>query len=198
MVDEIISGDRREDIAAVWARLDQADWYASAMLEGGQNPQGTFFPLDDIEAVRRIVKDLRPSVLDVLGILPTISSVIEGFQKTHSDIRIEKDIAVEENEIKVSLKTVIFRILQEALSNIAKHSRADHARLRLKKSADRLELIIEDNGVGFDVSQTFLSEFSERGVGLASMRERTELSEGTFVIKSDNVNGTIISASWPL
>jgi hypothetical protein len=107
-IEEIISGDRRdrqEDIAAVWARLDQADWYASAMLEGGQSPQGTFFPLDDIEAVRRIVKDLRPSVLDVLGILPTISSVIEGFQKKHSDIRIEKEIAVKENEIEGADRT---------------------------------------------------------------------------------------------
>jgi signal transduction histidine kinase len=390
-IEEIISGDRREDITAVWARLDQADWYANAMLEGGQNPEGTFFPLDDdemrraisevrgklarfkdiskqrlaatttsgagthidqnfdavfkdffnqadevetrlqqviaqdlgsfrhtqriliaaclilflfilivfsrfdrrrvkdflslreahgnlekemserkkaelalqeserelrflarqllsaeenerkriarelhesigqdlsgiklsventletlrnysgefdlksleaiipmaektIEDVRRIVKDLRPSVLDVLGILPTISSVIEGFQKTHSDIRIEKEIAVEENEIEVSLKAVIFRILQEALSNIAKHSRADHVQLRLKKSADRLEFVVKDNGVGFDVSQTFLSEFSERGVGLASMRERTELAKGQFAIESTTGKGTI-------
>jgi signal transduction histidine kinase len=151
-----------------------------------------------IEDVRRIVKDLRPSVLDVLGILPTISSVIEGFQKTHSDIRIEKEIAVEENEIEVSLKAVIFRILQEALSNIAKHSRADHVQLRLKKSADRLEFVVKDNGVGFDVSQTFLSEFSERGVGLASMRERTELAKGQFAIESTTGKGTILSAAWPL
>jgi signal transduction histidine kinase len=151
-----------------------------------------------IEDVRRIVKDLRPSVLDVLGILPTISSVIEGFQKTHSDIRIEKEIAVEENEIEVSLKAVIFRILQEALSNIAKHSRADHVQLRLKKSADRLEFVVKDNGVGFDVSQTFLSEFSERGVGLASMRERTELAKGQFAIESTTGKGTILTAAWPL
>jgi signal transduction histidine kinase len=96
------------------------------------------------------------------------------------------------------LKTVIFRILQETLSNIAKHSRADNVRLCLKKSADRLELVIEDNGVGFDVSQTFLSESSERGFGLASMRERTELSEGTFTINSAKGKGTALTASWHL
>ena len=150
-----------------------------------------------IEDVRRIVKDLRPSILDVMGILPTISWVMEEFQKIHSDIKIKKDISVEENEIADSLKAVIFRILQEALSNIAKHSRADIVRLRLKTSADRLEFVIEDNGVGFDVSQTFLSESSERGVGLASMRERTELSGGRFAIESAEGKGTIISASWP-
>jgi signal transduction histidine kinase len=151
-----------------------------------------------IEDVRRIVKDLRPSILDVMGVLPTISWVMEEFQKIHSDIRIKKDITVEENEIAVSLKTVIFRILQETLSNIAKHSRADNVRLCLKKSADRLELVIEDNGVGFDVSQTFLSESSERGFGLASMRERTELSEGTFTINSAKGKGTALTASWHL
>jgi signal transduction histidine kinase len=150
-----------------------------------------------IEKVRRIVKDLRPSTLDVLGILPTISWVIEEFQKIYSDIRVEKDITVEENEIGVSLKTVIFRIIQEALNNIAEHSRADEARLCLKKSAERLELIIEDNGAGFDVSQTVLSESSKRGFGLAGMRERTEISEGRFAIESAKGIGTIITASWP-
>jgi signal transduction histidine kinase len=151
-----------------------------------------------IEDVRRIVKDLRPPILDVMGVLPTISWIMEEFQKIHSDIHIKKDITVEENEIAVSLKAVIFRILQEALNNIAKHSRADNVRLCLKKSADRLELVIEDNGVGFDVRQTILSESSERGFGLASMRERTELSEGTFTINSAREKGTALTASWSL
>jgi signal transduction histidine kinase len=151
-----------------------------------------------IEDVRRIVKNLRPPILDVMGVLPTISWIMEEFQKIHSDIHIKKDITVEENEIAVSLKAVIFRILQEALSNIAKHSRADNVRLCLKKSADRLELVIEDNGVGFDVRQTILSESSERGFGLASMRERTELSEGTFTINSAREKGTALTASWSL
>jgi signal transduction histidine kinase len=151
-----------------------------------------------IEDVRTLINDLRPSVLDVLGILPAISWVIEEFQKRHSDIRIKKDIAIEENEIAVSLKTVIFRILQEAFNNIARHSRADSVRLGLRKSEDKIELIVEDNGVGFDVVQTLDSKPSERGFGLASMRERTELSEGTFAIESTKGKGTTLTASWPL
>lgn len=151
-----------------------------------------------IEDVRRIVKDLRPPLLDVMGVLPTISWVMEEFQKHHSDIHIQKEIAVEEKEIKVSLKAVIFRILQEAFSNIAKHSGADNVRIYLKKSADRLEFVIEDNGIGFDVRQASLSESSERGFGLASMRERTELSGGTFTINSVGERGTTLTASWPL
>jgi signal transduction histidine kinase len=151
-----------------------------------------------IEDVRTLINDLRPSVLDVLGILPAISWVIEEFQKRHSDIRIKKDIAIEENEIAVSLRTVIFRILQEALNNIAGHSRADRVQLLLRKSEDKIELIVEDNGVGFDASQALISEPSGRGFGLASMRERTELSEGTFAIKSAKGKGTTLTASWPL
>jgi signal transduction histidine kinase len=133
-----------------------------------------------------------------MGVLPTISWVMEEFQRIHSDIHIRKDINVEENEIAVSLKAVIFRILQEALSNIAKYSRADNVRLCLKKSKDRLELLIEDNGVGFDVRQAFISESSDRGFGLVTMRERTEQSEGTFTINSARGEGTILTASWPL
>jgi signal transduction histidine kinase len=151
-----------------------------------------------IEDVRIIVKDLRPPILDVMGVLPTISWVMEEFQKHHSDIHIKKDITVKENEITVSLKAIIFRILLEALSNIAKHSRADNVQICLKKSADRLEFVIEDNGVGFDVKQAILSESSERGFGLASMRERTELSKGRFAIESAKGKGTILSTSWPL
>jgi signal transduction histidine kinase len=151
-----------------------------------------------IEDVRTLINDLRPPVLDVLGILPAISWVIEEFQKRHSDIRIKKDIAIEENEVAVSLKTVIFRILQEAFNNIARHSRADRVRLHLGKSEDKIELIVEDNGVGFDVAQILVSKPSERGFGLASMRERTELSEGTFSINSAREKGTALTTSWPL
>jgi signal transduction histidine kinase len=132
------------------------------------------------------------------SVLPTISWVMEEFQKHHSDIHIQKEIAVEEKEIKVSLKAVIFRILQEALSNIAKHSRADNVRICLKKLAGRLEFVIEDNGIGFDLRQASPSESSERGFGLASMRERTELSKGRFAIESAKGKGTTLSASWLL
>ena len=153
---------------------------------------------ETIEDVRRIVQDLRPSILDDLGILATISWVIREFQTIYSKIHITKDITVKENEITVSLKTVIFRILQEALNNIAKHSRADSVRLCLNKSGERIYLIIEDNGKGFDVRQTFFAKPSKRGFGLASMRERAQLSEGTFDITSAYGQGTILSASWPL
>ncbi|MFZ7112547.1 MAG: MASE3 domain-containing protein [Desulfatiglandales bacterium] len=151
-----------------------------------------------IEEVRRIVMDLRPSTLDDLGILPTISWFCRQFQDVYSGIRIETGIEIEEEDVPDSLKTVIYRILQETLNNIAKHSRASRVRLSLKKAGEDLELFIEDNGVGFDVGKTFAVETDREGFGLASMKERAELSGGIFIVSSTRGEGTKVRATWPI
>ena len=145
---------------------------------------------NSIEEVRRIQMDLRPSVLDDLGILATIGWFCREFQKVYSAIRIEKEIEIQEDEVSVPLKTVIYRVMQEALNNIAKHSQADAVRLFLKRVGDRIEFVIEDNGIGFDLEE------SKRGFGLGSMKERTELSGGTFTFESVKGRGTVIQTSW--
>lgn len=151
-----------------------------------------------INEVRRIVKDLRPSILDDLGILATIAWFCREFQSIYSTVRIEKEITVKENEIPVSLKTIIYRIMQEALNNTAKHSRADRVRLSLKKSDGSIELAIEDNGQGFNFKQAVYVKNSMRGFGLASMKERAELSGGSFAIESAAGAGTSIRVLWPV
>jgi len=96
------------------------------------------------------------------------------------------------------LKTVIYRVLQEALNNVAKHSKADLVRLSLRKTEETVELAIEDNGVSFDVREAFTVESARRGLGLSSMKERTELSGGSFGIESVKGAGTIVRALWPV
>jgi signal transduction histidine kinase/ligand-binding sensor protein len=147
---------------------------------------------DSVEEVRRIQMDLRPSILDDVGILATIGWFCREFQKVYSAIHIEKEIEIQEDEVSVPLKTVIYRVMQEAMNNIAKHSQADVVRLSLKKMGNRIEFVIEDNGIGFDL------EKSKRGFGLGSMKERTELSGGTFTVESIKGRGTVIHASWPI
>jgi signal transduction histidine kinase/PAS domain-containing protein len=147
---------------------------------------------ESIEEVRRIQMDLRPSTLDDLGILATIDWFCREFEKIYSTIRTEKLINIHESEVPTYLKTVIFRVMQESLNNIAKHSKADWVHLSLKKKEDRIELVVEDNGTGFDL------EKSKKGFGLSSMRERTELSGGAFRIETTSGAGTTIHASWPL
>ena len=86
-----------------------------------------------IEESRRIMTALHPSMLDDLGILPTIDWHCREFQKTYSHIHIEKQTSIAEDNVPAILKVVIYRILQETLNNIAKHSKADLIRLSLRK-----------------------------------------------------------------
>jgi PAS domain S-box-containing protein len=151
-----------------------------------------------IEDTRRIMSDLRPSVLDDLGIVPATNWFCREFQKTYSCICIEKRIAIEEGDIPDSMKTPIFRISQEALNNIAKHSKATLVNLWLRKTDDGIELMIQDNGQGFDLEKVLSQENSRIGLGLTSMRERVELSGGSFSIASNRGKGTIIRALWPI
>ena len=151
-----------------------------------------------IEEVRRIVKDLRPSILDDLGILATINWFCREFQDIYAGIRIERTIQIQEKDIPSPLKTVIYRILQEALNNVANHSRADRVLLTLEKSDCGIELKIQDNGVGFDLVKTISLKPSQRGFGLASMRERAELSGAKFEIKSIVGEGTTIRVVWEI
>jgi signal transduction histidine kinase len=145
-----------------------------------------------IEESRRIQMDLRPSILDDLGILATIGWFTREFQKVYSHISVEKHFSVEENEIPDSLRTVLFRVIQEAMNNIAKHTKADLVRLSLGKTTNKIKLSIEDNGPGFNLNNI------RKGLGLTSMRERTELSGGTFEVESVVGKGTTIRASWPV
>ena len=149
-----------------------------------------------IEEVRRIVKDLRPSILDDLGILATINWFCREFQEVYTGIRIETEIDVQENIIPSLLKTVIYRILQEALNNVAKHSGADLVQLSLQEQDNRIIMRIQDNGVGFDVSKTISMQPSRRGFGLASMRERAGLSGADFDLTSEAGQGTTIRVEW--
>jgi signal transduction histidine kinase len=153
--------------------------------------------LDGIaEEARRIQMALRPSVLDDLGILPALSWFCREFQNDHSGIHVKKEIDLKEGQIPNSIKNAIFRITQEAFNNSARHSDANSLSVSLTKKDSSIDLVIRDNGVGFDVDNT-LSEGFQMGLGLASMKERVEASGGLCHIESTPGKGTIILVSWP-
>jgi PAS domain S-box-containing protein len=153
---------------------------------------------ESVREIRRVQTDLRPSILDDLGIVATISWFCREYQTTYPGIRMEKQIDVRELEVPESLKMVIYRIIQEALNNISKHSQADLVHFSLRKTNGLLELSIQDNGQGFDLPEVLSVESSGRGLGLVSMRERAEHSGGSLLIESANGKGTLIRASWPM
>ncbi len=84
------------------------------------------------------------------------------------------------------------------MNNIAKHSKADQVHLSLRKMDRKLELMIQDNGLGFSLEKVISQENTKKGLGLSSMTERTALSGGSFAVESVEGRGTIIRASWPL
>jgi PAS domain S-box-containing protein len=147
---------------------------------------------EGIEDCRRLQQDLRPSMLDDLGLLPTLSWFCRRYQTIYAGIKIDLEQTLEESDIPNSLKIVIYRVTQEGLNNIAKHGKADLVHLSLRRMGRMIELSIEDNGTGFDPQSV------KQGLGLMSMRERTELSGGTFTMESTIGKGTTIKASWPI
>lgn len=149
-----------------------------------------------IDEARRIMSDLRPSLLDDLGAITTINWFIRRFQSIYSHIHVEPAIEVAEKDIPAELGIVIFRIVQEAFHNITKYSRAGFVELSLLKHGGSLELTIADDGTGFDRRRLLSGTDSADGLGLSSMRERTELTGGSFQIESAPGEGTRIRACW--
>ena len=190
-----------QSLTAIKFRVENTiEQMAKSGVENMAKPLETLIPIvqEAVEEARRIQMDLRPSILDDLGILATTRWFCREFQTTFPSIHIETQIDIQEDEVPHSLKTVLFRIMQEALNNVAKHGRATLIRLTLWKIDEKIELVVQDNGQGFDLTEVLAMDSSRRGLGLSSMRERAELSGGSFAIESTIGKGTTIKASWSL
>jgi PAS domain S-box-containing protein len=146
---------------------------------------------------RRIQQNLRPLVLDELGVAVAVRSMCRDFQRIYPHIEMSLDLSIQEEDVPDPLKIVIYRISQEALNNVAKHSQADAVTLSLKKVKDHIELAIHDNGVGFDPEKESQNGRRHLGLGLASMKERAQLAGGSFTLDSHKGGGTTIHARWP-
>ena len=189
-----------QSLSAIKFRVEDAlGQMGKNLAESSVNSLNSLIPViqSTVEEVRRITMDLRPATLDDLGILATIAWFCREFQETYANVKIEKEIGIAETDIPESLKTVIFRVVQEALNNVAKHSGAESVTIFLTMRSDTIELTIEDNGRGFDLKEALIVDDSQRGFGLRSMRERTELSGGSFSLESIRREGTTVKASWP-
>ncbi len=189
-----------QSLTAIKFRLDgivkQADpCTAPSLMESIH----TLIPLvqTTIEEIRRIWMDLRPSILDDLGILATITWFCREFQATYSEIGVQKEFSIQEQDVPEPVKIVIFRVLQEALNNVAKHSGADQVRISLSKIEGNIEFVVQDNGVGIEPESRFAVTDVWKGLGLTSMRERTEQSGGSFTIERVNGTWTAIRYVWP-
>jgi len=171
---------------------------AGAASEAGESLQQLIPRVKEaLFEVRRVSTELRPSILDDLGILPTLSWFFREFEAACGDIAVEKVFSVVEHDVPVMLQITLYRILQEATNNIVKHAGADRMRVSLDRIDDVLHLLIEDNGCGFDPLSIQYVEGQGRGMGLLSMKERASFSGGTYHLASTPGQGTRIEVSWP-
>jgi PAS domain S-box-containing protein len=150
-----------------------------------------------VQEIRRISRNLWPTILEDLGILDTLSVLCGQFESFHGNIAVRQEVDIDEADVPPSLKIIVYRIVQEALNNVAKHARAREVSIRLHRSPEGLELVICDDGLGFDVDGVNFPDESKRGLGLASIRERIGLSAGTFQIETSPGLGTCLRALWP-
>ena len=148
-----------------------------------------------MEEVRRIMMDLRPTILDDLGLLATISWFCREFQANHPNLHVHAEVSLREADIPEHLKIIIYRIIQESVTNAAKHSGATDIELRLVRKGGGIELSVRDNGEGFDVGSVMASQ-DRHGLGLLSMRERAELAGGRLAVESVRGRGTVVHALW--
>lgn len=152
---------------------------------------------DTIDETQRIYRNLHPAILDDLGLKAALQSLCREFIEVYDDISVETHFDVPENRIQDPLKILIYRILQEALNNVAKHSRANRVEVSLRLVENKVDLVVKDNGKGFNLSGTQAVDFQKRGVGLENIKERTIIFGGALEIHTAAGQGTTIRVSWP-
>ncbi len=184
----------RLEIEMLFARPDKADWETL----GEKSKEVMAHILGVVGKIRSMQGDLWPYVLDDIGIVSTIAWYCREFEKRHIGVVVHNRVGLTEAEIPTVPKIVIYRIMQEALSNSAQHSRATHIALSLDKTDHRLVFTVKDNGIGFDPGETMAKRSLWGGLGLLSIKARTELSGGFFEVQSAKGKGTTIQASWPI
>src|SRR3989454_9818999 len=150
-----------------------------------------------LRAIRNLSIDLRPSALDDLGLLPALRWYVKEYQKKCS-IEVEFHATGFKERLPAEMETALYRIVQECLTNTAKHANANRVTITLKEETDRVYARITDDGEGFDYEALLRTPGQERGLGLAGMNERAVLLDGTLNIHSTFERGTIIEVSIPL
>jgi len=150
-----------------------------------------------IEEIRRIAVDLSPSMLDDLGLVQTIHWFCREFQSIHNRVKIQKNITISEADIPGPLKIVIYRIVQEALNNVSKHSNATQVHVELVVVPKGLRLSIRDNGDGIREKYSRRDNPRMGGMGLRSMQERAYSTGALFKIRSVLGKGTGVHVLWP-
>lgn len=149
-----------------------------------------------VQEVRTVSHLLHPPLLDESGLLSAIQWYAEGFSK-RSRVKLTLEVDEQSQRFAPDVETGLFRIVQEALTNVHRHSGAEAVHIKITSTSGRVTLRIKDDGKGMPSDALRITPNGSQGVGLASMRERSALLGGTFNVES-NSRGTLIVVSVPL
>lgn len=169
-----------ECAARVYERLTEASWLAEQTLE----------------QIRELSLNLRPPILDDLGLIPTLRWYIKQYAN-RVDIKTEFKTNGLEDRLAPEVETTLYRVIQEALTNVARHAQASIVRLHLQRKQSSVVALIQDNGQGFDVAKILDQEGLPTGTGLLGIRERVTLLGGKFNVRSQPGHGTQLTVAIP-
>jgi signal transduction histidine kinase len=145
----------------------------------------------EIESLRGLITELRPAALDELGLAPAIESLVQR-TSAHHGLDVEAQVELGDGAPLTSeLESTVYRLVQEALTNVAKHAQAERVQVEVMRTPDGVRLLVSDNGQGFDPAQP------TSGFGLSGIRERVELARGTLQLDSGPGQGTTLRALIP-
>jgi len=148
--------------------------------------------VNTLQDVRRLAVELRPKALDDFGLLPAVERLVETFRAA-TGIEVQFESRLGEERLPAEVETTLYRVIQEALTNVAKHAAAQSVSVLLVRRAASATAVIEDDGQGFTSADE-----AEGGIGLAGMRERLALLGGRLIIESDAATGTTVAAEVPI
>ena len=149
-----------------------------------------------VHTVHRFARELRPAVLDDLGLVPALHAFMKSFRE-QTGIRVSLSAPAAVNQLNGDKRTVLFRVAQEALTNVARHAQASQAEVRIQKLDGAICMRIRDDGKGFQTALVLHAKRNKR-LGLLGMRERLEMVGGNITIESAPGRGTTIQAQVPL
>jgi signal transduction histidine kinase len=170
----------RKDQAKLRDECDQTQGYIDQILEN----------------VRRLSRDLSPYVLEDLGFSAALQRMITDFGK-HHNIEGSIDMPNIDNPFPQKTQLTIYRVFQEALTNIAKHAQATRVSVTIRERGDCVSFLVEDDGRGFDRKQTMIRDSAEKGIGLSTMDERISTLRGSLSVESCKERGTKIHFTIP-
>lgn len=148
-----------------------------------------------LDIVHRFASELRPTMLDDLGLIPALKSFMKGFIED-TGIRVNLKVFAGIEKSSSTVRTVLYRVAQEALTNVARHAKASHAKVSIQSLHEGIHMEITDNGQGFDVDSLACASKQDR-LGLLGMRERVEMIGGSFCVESAPGRPTTVRVEIP-